>query len=256
MKTKVTATSKPVAGSARIGCAGWSLPKAAAAEFPRDGSHLERYAARFDCVEINSSFYRSHRPATYARWAASVPESFRFSVKMPRSVTHDARLVGVSSQLDGFFPEVAALGRKLGCVLVQLPPSLAFDRSAARRFLAMLRRRHEGKVAVEPRHPSWFTPTADAVLMEFGTSRVAADPSVVPAAADPGGDTRTAYFRLHGSPRIYYSTYTTDAIERLEERVRALHAKGAEVWCLFDNTALGAATENALELSRRLREKP
>jgi uncharacterized protein YecE (DUF72 family) len=252
MRTKATATPALVAKSAYIGCAGWSVPKAAAASFPREGSHLQRYAARFDCVEINSSFYRPHRPATYARWAASVPDSFRFSVKMPRSVTHHARLVGVSSQLDEFCSQVAALGHKLGCVLVQLPPSLAFERSVASRFLAMLRRRHDGTVAVEPRHPSWFGAAADAVLIEYGASRVAADPSVVPAAADPGGDTRAAYFRLHGSPKIYYSTYPDDWLARLAKRLDGLHADGVECWCIFDNTALGAATTNALDLSHRL----
>jgi uncharacterized protein YecE (DUF72 family) len=255
MRTKAKAMSMSVSQAAYIGCAGWSLPKAATASFPREGSHLQRYAARFDCVEINSSFYRSHQPATYARWAASVPDSFRFSVKMPRSVTHDARLVGVSSQLDGFCSEVASLGDKLGCVLVQLPPSLAFERSVASRFLAMLRRRHDGTVAIEPRHPSWFSASAESVLIEYGASRVAADPSVVSSAADQGGDARTAYLRLHGSPKIYYSTYADHSLAQLEERVRLLRAKGMEVWCIFDNTALGAATDNALDLSRRLHGK-
>jgi uncharacterized protein YecE (DUF72 family) len=250
-----THAAKHLPGGVYIGCAGWSLPKAAALWFPHEGSHLERYAARFDCVEINSSFYRPHRPATYARWAASVPASFRFSVKMPRSVTHEARLVGVSSPLDRFFCEVAGLGRKLGCVLVQLPPSLAFAPAVASRFLAMLRRRHDGPVVVEPRHPSWFGPSAEAMLTEHRASRVMADPVIVPAAAEPGGDMRTAYLRLHGSPKIYYSTYSDDSLIRIGKRVRALNVKGTRVWCLFDNTALGAATVNALELSRVLGDR-
>src|SRR5690349_12428290 len=68
----------------RVGCAGWSLPKEHADRFPAEGSHLERYAACFPAVEINSSFYKPHRPTTYARWAASVPPDFRFSVKVPK----------------------------------------------------------------------------------------------------------------------------------------------------------------------------
>ncbi|HEY9423039.1 MAG TPA: DUF72 domain-containing protein, partial [Thermoanaerobaculia bacterium] len=75
-----------------VGCAGWSLPRAEQAEFPETGSHLERYASRFGAVEINSSFHRPHRPATYARWSASVPASFRFSVKVPKTITHGLRL--------------------------------------------------------------------------------------------------------------------------------------------------------------------
>ena len=139
----------------RVGCAGWSIPAEAAAAFPRDGSHLERYAARFDCVEINSTFYRPHLAATYERWAASVPAHFRFSVKMPRSITHDARLVGAGPLARKFLAEASHLGSKLGCVLVQLPPSLAFDRAVAKRFLQMMRRHYDGSLALAPRELVW-----------------------------------------------------------------------------------------------------
>src|SRR3954470_15539459 len=133
----------------RIGCAGWSLPRAVLDEFPRDGSHLQRYAARLNCAEINSSFYRPHQRTTYERWAAGVPHDFRFAVKMPRAITHDARLQGVAKELDAFLDQAGALREKLGCVLVQLPPSFAFERAPVGRFLAMLRRRHAGPVAIE-----------------------------------------------------------------------------------------------------------
>ena len=75
----------------RIGTAGWTVPKAVAHAFPGEGGHLARYAGRLDAVEINSSFYRPHRPATYARWAECVPKDFRFAVKVPRLVTHELR---------------------------------------------------------------------------------------------------------------------------------------------------------------------
>ncbi|SRR5581483_207180 len=93
-----------MAAELRIGVAGWSLPRAVLDEFPREGSHLARYAARLNCAEINSSFYRPHQPATYARWAASVPANFRFAVKLPRAITHDARLRGVGTDLDRASP--------------------------------------------------------------------------------------------------------------------------------------------------------
>src|SRR5881397_2217283 len=113
-------------GARLVGCAGWGLHKDVASRFPPDGSQLERYAAVFPAVEINSSFYRPHQPQTYARWAASVPEAFRFSVKLPRTITHDAKLRGIDELLDRFAREAGELGPKLGCVLVQLPPSGAF----------------------------------------------------------------------------------------------------------------------------------
>src|SRR5205809_97187 len=117
-----------------VGCAGWSIPKQHAHCFPAHGTHLERYAQRFPAVELNSSFYRPHRPTTYARWAASVPENFQFAVKVPREITHTRRLVDVTEPLECFLGEVQALGAKLGPLLIQLPPSLRFTGKTAEVF--------------------------------------------------------------------------------------------------------------------------
>ncbi len=251
--------SRPPA--AYVGCAGWSLPRDAQPRFPAEGTHLARYAARFPAVEINSSFYRPHRPATYARWAATVPSGFRFSVKLPRAITHERRLGAAEPLLDAFLAAAGALGPALGCLLVQLPPSLAFDPAVAGAFWAALRARHAGPVAAEPRHASWFTPEADRLLGAWQVGRVAADPARVPAAAEPGGWAGTVYYRLHGSPRTYYSAYDAAALDALAARLRPPVAARAgppagpgapPAWCVFDNTALGAATANALDLLERL----
>src|SRR5215212_12105710 len=111
-----------------IGTAGWTIPARFGAEFPGEGSHLQRYARRFAAAEINSSFYRPHRPATYARWAASVPDGFRFSAKVPKAATHEARLRGPDAvaALERFLGEVRELGDRLGPLLVQLPPKLSY----------------------------------------------------------------------------------------------------------------------------------
>lgn len=79
-----------------VGCAGWSLPREHWPAFAQEGTHLERYATRFNSVEINSSFYRPHLPMTYARWASSVPPGFHFSVKLPTRITHEQRLLHCS----------------------------------------------------------------------------------------------------------------------------------------------------------------
>lgn len=231
----------------RIGTAGWSIPGALAGAFPQGGSHLERYARIFDAVEINSSFYRPHRVATYRRWAASVPAGFRFAVKLPKAITHERRLAEAEAPLDRFLAEVAGLGTKLGPLLVQLPPSLAFAPGVAGPFLRALRARAAGPIACEPRHASWFAPAVEALLVELRIARVAADPAVVPAAARPGGWPGLAYLRLHGSPRMYYSDYPEAVIAGA---LRALPDQGAEGWCIFDNTAAFAATGNALTARR------
>lgn len=234
------------------GTAGWSLPRAEQPRFPGDGTHLERYARVLRGAEINASFYRPLRPALYAKWAAAVPGDFRFAVKVPKSVTHEHRLLDCEESLTAFLDEVAALGEKLGPLLVQLPPSLAYDASLAGAFFAVLRALHDGPVALEPRHATWFTPGVAAQLAEYAIARVAADPARVPEAAVPGGSHDLAYFRLHGSPRVYWSRYDDSWLDMLAAQVAEASRRTREVWCIFDNTAGGAALPNALELLERL----
>ena len=236
----------------RIGCAGWTIPKAHAAAFPPTGSHLERYAKVFDAVEINSSFHRPHRRATYERWAASVPDGFSFAVKAPKRITHELRLADAEPVLDEFLTQAGGLGAKLGPLLFQFPPKFGFDAPAVRAFFTALRARHDGAVVCEPRHADWFAPPADDLLQELRIARVAADPAVVDAAAEPGGWKDLVYLRLHGSPRVYWSDYAPERIDRFAETfLRA--AKDVRVaWCIFDNTASGAATANALAMRERV----
>ena len=231
------------------GTAGWSIPKAVRAEFPAGGSILERYAQVFDAVEINSSFYRPHKPQTYARWAASTPEGFRFAVKLPKAITHERRLVDVIEPLDRFLTETTALGAKRGPILIQLPPSLPFDAAAAARFLNDLRDRYDGEAACEPRHPSWFSAEADALLVQHRIARVAADPALSETAAAPGGWTGFAYWRWHGTPQRFVSAYGADRLTALAARL------GANAWVIFDNTMSGAAAHDALRLKAILHER-
>jgi uncharacterized protein YecE (DUF72 family) len=217
--------------------------------FPSQGTHLERYAARFPAVEIDTSFYRTHRPSTYARWAQSVPPDFRFSVKLPRQVTHAGRLKDPSLLVD-FLSSVQSLGEKLGVLLVQLPPSLKFEPTVVSTFFTAFRSQYQGGTACEPRHPSWFQPAAREILASFQVARVAADPAIHPLASAPGGWEGLIYYRLHGSPRIYYSAYSSAFLEDLAQKL-AFSVQTAPTWCIFDNTAEFAATRNALELLRR-----
>lgn len=235
-----------------IGTAGWSLPRAEQPHFPALGTHLERYASRFAAAEINSSFRRSHKPAIWARWRDAVPSGFRFSVKMPKAITHTARLDVSRDVINTFLDETSILEAKLGCLLVQLPPSLVYDGNVASKFFDNLKARTAVPIACEPRHASWFEPDADERLRQFAIARVAADPARVPAAGEPGGSRSFSYFRLHGSPKVYYSSYPDEFIHNLAKRVRRETVEGRAVWCIFDNTTLGAATRNALDLSATL----
>jgi uncharacterized protein YecE (DUF72 family) len=224
--------------------------------FATPGSHLQRYAARLPAVEINSSFHRPHANATYARWAASVPAHFRFSVKLPRTITHQHKLRDCALLVDEFLAQASGLGERLGCLLVQLPPSLALDESGAAAFFDHLRSRWSGPVAAEPRHASWFTPEGDALLAARRVARVLADPVLHHPGAWPGGWDGMVYLRLHGSPRTYYSSYPPDLLAALADRIARARRDGQVVWCVFDNTAAGAAPDNALSLQQALEAEP
>ena len=235
----------------RIGTAGWSIRAAFAAEFPAEGTHLQRHADRFNAVEINSSFYRPHRRATYERWSQAVPDDFRFAVKAPETITHERRLSQCEDLVERFTEEAGGLGDKLGVVLVQLPPSLQFDADLVATFFAGLRDRTAAALACEPRHTSWFTGEADALLASLTVARVAADPPHATGAILPGGWNGLAYHRMHGSPRIYWSEYEEPVLEALAAQLADEAARGAETWCIFDNTAAGHATRDALRLLER-----
>lgn len=233
----------------RIGTAGWTIPAGVRDRFAAAGTSLERYATRLACAEINSSFHRPHRATTYERWAASVPAAFRFAIKMPKSITHERRLLDCEGALRSFAEQCAPLREKLGVVLVQLPPSLGFDAAFAAFFSAV----HEclgGEIACEPRHASWFEPAVDRWLAARRIARVAADPARHPLADRPGGWSGLRYFRLHGSPVMYRSGYARDAIVPIAD---ALRADPDHSWCIFDNTASSAATGDALMLREMLK---
>jgi uncharacterized protein YecE (DUF72 family) len=236
-----------VIGTFRIGTAGWTIPGRYADAFPADGTSLERYAERFDCAEINSSFHRSHRPDTWDRWARSVPEGFLFSAKLSKEVTHRRKLVDCAEPLAASIAEMKRLGDRLAVVLVQLPPSLAFEPEVAERFFDLLRGHWEGAVAFEPRHASWFEEEAETLLVERRIARVAADPPKAAGGDEPGGWDGLAYYRLHGSPIVYRSSYDDGRLEAYATRLKALPAPA---WSIFDNTASASATGDALKLRR------
>ena len=242
-----TGTAAGIGSAPVIGTAGWAIPLRSAALAPGEGSHLERFSRVFGGAEINASFYRSPRASTWLRWADSVPPSFRFAVKAPKTITHEQKLDCPPEALAAFLAEARLLGHRLGPLLFQLPPKLAFEGGRAHRFFEMLRSSHSGPVALEPRHPTWFTPETELLCSEHKISRVAADPVVGESGLRPGGWSGLVYYRLHGWPRRYYSSYPEEFLNMLRESIRA-HSPSAEVWCIFDNTASGAALDDAARL--------
>ncbi len=229
----------------RVGIAGWNNPPGKRNERRPHESHLAYYGSRFSCVEINSSFYKTHRAATYERWRDETPAHFRFSVKMPRSITHEARLRRAAREVSRFYDEIDLLRPKLRAVLVQLPPALEFSVKTTRTFFEAVPPKRGTIITCEPRHASWFSAAADAVLRELNVTRVAADPARCAGAGEAGGARRFAYFRWHGTPCLYYSKYSDAQLHTFATEVR--RSKAREIWCIFDNTARHAAWEDALQ---------
>jgi uncharacterized protein YecE (DUF72 family) len=238
---------------AYVGSAGWNIPRIHRDRFGPEGSQLQRYASRLNAAEINTSFYRPHAPAIYERWAAAVPRGFRFAVKVPKVITHDRALTRAREPLTRFLGEIAGLGASLGPLLVQLPPSFAFEPRRVSRFFDLLRGLNAGAVVCEPRHITWTSPSAVKVLERFRIARVAADPPRAPGLEAPGGWSGIVYYRWHGSPRPYFSPYSADALDALADAIRA---QATETWCMFDNTGSGSAAGNALDLTARLTDTP
>ena len=205
-------------------------------------------------TEINTSFYRRHRRSSYERWAQSTPDEFRFSVKLPRDISHTRKLIDSEQPMNDFIAQIGGLGGKLAVVLVQLPPALLFEQGTAEAFLTMLRARLDPAVAIvlEPRHRSWAADYVANFLADLHIARVAADPVILPGCEKPGGWTGLVYRRLHGSPRVYYSAYDEQRLEALAQAIAGEQSAGTPSWCIFDNTASGAALANAIQLQSLL----
>lgn len=227
-----------------IGCAGWGIPKEHLAD--GGGHRLQQYSKIINCVEINSSFYREHKASTYAKWAELVPDHFRFSVKVPKSIMHGTKYAE-PILIDPLLEGIKMLAHKCGPLLLQTPPRLEFDRVLVENFLGYVRKLYEGKIVCEPRHVSWTDEQAKALLETFKVSYVAADPGLMNIFESIGTSLKTSYIRLHGAPRIYYTSYSDKSLKVISDSLKSTRSKHSP-WVIFDNTASGAAFNNALRL--------
>jgi len=239
----------------RIGTSGWSYRHWKGVFYPHDMPArlwLEFYARSFDCTELNASFYRLPSESMVEGWMRRTPDDFRFSVKTNRMVTHRRRLRNVEADIDAFMQRFAPLQPKIGPVLVQTPPSLAWDRDTVEAFLDLLTTRYPHyRYAVEPRHDSWFENESLDLLRRYRLALVIADsgrrfPSREVAVTD------FVYIRFHGPSGLYTSCYTTEMLASWAERIREWEREGRDVWAFFNNDVGGHAVRNALELRHLL----
>lgn len=168
---------------------------------------------------------------------------FRFAVKIPKEITHERATKDIRQPFEIFLQDISALGGKRGPLLCQLPPSLRFDLESFDAAFDTMRTLDQGPIVIEVRHRSWASEQAIALLQRYSIDRVLADPALVWPASDFRQSPR--YVRLHGKPKVYYSKYTDAEIDAFSKLL------GPDSWCVFDNTASGAAIENALTMLGR-----
>lgn len=247
--TSRTTPSRPKHPAAlRIGISGWRYAPWRGSFYPDDltqDRELAWASRQFCSIELNGSFYSLQTPARYRRWRDDTPQGFVFSVKAPRYITHIRRLRDVRAPMANFMASgVLALGDKLGPMLWQLPPSLAFDARLLEKFLALLprdtdaasalARKHEHRLdgraaltpltsqalrhALEVRHDSFADPAVAQMLRHYGVALVVADTAGKwPLLEDVTAD--FLYLRLHGDKKLYESGYDDPAIERWAKRI-------------------------------------
>lgn len=230
------------------GTAAWTIPKAFAEHFPKAGSHLERYSQVLNCVEINSSFYKDHLAKSYERWAASTPADFKFSVKLNKRFTHECDLAVDADDLSACLQDIAQLHEKWRVLLIQFPKSVNFQAHQMDKFYQVIRRNFKGAIALEARNMTWMSEESKKLMKDYNVSKVIADPEICPDFIE----SEISYYRLHGSPEIYKSDYPETYLEELYKEFMLLQKEQSkEIWCIFDNTTFGYATNNAVTIAKK-----
>ena len=232
-----------------IGTSGWQYPHWRGVFYPEGmkvADQLHFYSSRLNTMELNVTFYRQVKEATFRRWYDVVPEEFLFSVKMSRFITHIKRLRADVESIGKFLSPVAALGDKLGVILVQLPPSMKYDRALVTDFFAMLNK--EYRYTVEARNKTFICDDFFALLRETGIAWCIADS----AGRFPYREEVTApfiYIRLHGKELLYASDYNDEELLAWSEKIRGWNK---ETFVYFDNDFQAYAAKNALALRSHL----
>lgn len=233
----------------RIGTSGWNYKHWKGLFYPPDLSQrkwLEFYTGEFDTVELNASFYRLPKVTTFHSWYERTPQGFLWAVKANKFITHTRRLKDCEESLERFYDSIQGLKEKLGPILLQLPPSLAFDEVLFREFCTLLQDRH--RHVLEVRHASWITDKVFDIMNQFNVAFCISDT----AGRYPYHEAVTTdfiYIRLHGSRKLYTSEYTTQELHTWAEKILQW---GKETFCYFDNDFEGYAVQNARELKKIL----
>jgi uncharacterized protein YecE (DUF72 family) len=243
----------------RIGCSGWNYPHWRAGVFypPRcpQRDWLRYYAARFDTVELNTTFYRLPQAAVVARWVSETPPGFVFAVKVSRYITHIKRLVDAADHLPLLYERIEPLLRspKLGPLLWQLPPTFRYDHERLETTLAQLDDGH--RHAFEFRHPSWFREETYSLLRTHRAALVIADRPAVNTFQTHELTTDYTFVRFHGGTRGRNGNYSRAELATWARRL-SRWSKHVRVFAYFNNDWEGYAIRNASALKKLVGREP
>ena len=231
-------------GRVRVGTSGWEYRHWVGSFYPRDlprERRLEFYAARFDTVELNNSFYRLPEEGVFVTWSRRVPDGFSFAVKASRYLTHVRRLKDPQEPVDRLWGRARRLGDRLGPMLYQLPPRWRPDLDRLMAFLAAIPQ--AAPQALEVRDRRWYRPSLNAMLDEAGVGLCLHD--MAGSAPSPDRVGPLVYVRFHGSGARYGGRYTSQRLTAWAERMARWSADGWPVWAYFNNDIGGHAVRDA-----------
>ena len=244
---------RSTAGALRVGCSGWEYKHWRGDFYPVEVPKtrwFEHYAAQFDTVEINNSFYRLPEQETFARWGMRAPMRFLFAVKASRFLTHMKKLKDPEEPVERLFTRMRALGRHLGPVLYQLPPNFKRDYARLEHFLQILPK--DVPQVVEFRDPTWYTDEVSALLDRFRVARCLHDMKGSATGQERVGP--FVYVRFHGASGTYTGDYPLDRLERWSQYLDEQRKAGVDVYAYFNNDVGGYAPRNAVTLRRLLED--
>ena len=235
------------------GCSGLDLP-VPRSQYPpefREKSRLAYYSSLFNSIEINSIFYKLPRTSTVINWAETVPDDFRFTFKVSKTITHVKGLDFAVKDINEFIKTVEHIGNKKGCLLAQFPPSLKIERldklQDLLEALGEATQNNEWRIAAEFRNSSWYEREVYELLNEFNISMVIHD---IPASATPlhemPGD--FIYLRFHGPEPRYRGSYSNEYLQKYAENIKQWLKEGKTVYAYFNNT-VGDAVDNLITLN-------
>jgi uncharacterized protein YecE (DUF72 family) len=234
-------------GEIRIGCSGWIYRHWRELFYPPKLPQrlwFDHYAATFDTVELNTSFYRLPSSDTFTKWRDRAPPEFRYAVKAPRFITHMKKLKDCAEPVDEFILRARNLGGAIGPLLYQLPPRWACNTARLEEFIALLPTDLEH--VFEFREKSWITEEVLALLDSRRVSFCVHDMAETPTPRWAAGP--IAYVRFHGGVGKYWGRYSDEGLLSWTDWIVAQASGGRDVWCYFNNDIGGAAIEDALTL--------